>query len=48
MVDDMEERWQAEKSIWKKEGHKETGIMERWQMKGMVYGQKKVTKRVGF
>jgi hypothetical protein len=33
--------------IMTKEGHKEKLIMERWQMKGMVYGQKKVIKRVG-
>jgi hypothetical protein len=29
------------KGIWTKEGHKEKLIMERWQMKGVVYGQKK-------
>ncbi len=41
MIDERDERWQMKekdgrlrKGICQKEGHKETGIMERWQMKG--------------
>ncbi len=46
MVDERDERWQMtyrkdgrqSKGIWKKEGHKELGIMKRRQMNGMKDG----------